>query len=116
MSADFVYKTNRYDVNYIKEHSYNIFKNYSFVEQVYLFGSYARGTASEKSDLDFFVKISEPVGLSFFGLYDELHEEFNITVDVLTEAEVNELLCANPKSSIRKDAILIYERQDKNIL
>ena len=43
-------------LNYLKEH-YSEFKNKYNVEQIGLFGSYARDEATENSDIDIFVKM-----------------------------------------------------------
>ena len=38
------------------------------VESLAIFGSYARGTASEDSDLDILVRFKKPIGLDFVTL------------------------------------------------
>lgn len=35
------------------------------IDKVYLFGSYARGEATEESDIDFYVEFSKPLGLKY---------------------------------------------------
>lgn len=49
---------------------------------VYLFGSYAKGTMNEKSDIDLLVS-NEIKGLEFLGLVDELAQNLNKRVDVV---------------------------------
>ena len=54
---------------------------------VYLFGSYARGTATEKSDIDLLIDTRGTAlkGLFALGsLYDDLHNAFNKPVDLVT--------------------------------
>lgn len=35
------------------------------IDKIYLFGSYARGEATEESDIDFYVEFSKPLGLKY---------------------------------------------------
>ena len=75
------------------------------VEYCYLFGSYAKGTPSEKSDVDLLV-YTELSGLKFFGLVEELREGLKKKVDVLDQKQiVNNFELVN---EILKDGIKIY--------
>lgn len=81
-----------------------IFKDYS-VEYCYLFGSYAKGKATEKSDVDLLLAI--PVdGMKFFELIELLREKLKKKVDLLDIAQLNN----NPTlvQEILKDGIKIY--------
>lgn len=49
---------------------------------IYLFGSYAKGTMNEKSDIDLLVS-NEIKELEFLGLVDELAQNLNKRVDVV---------------------------------
>ena len=100
------YSNKIYTLEEIKTKSKPIFINNDFVDKVYLFGSYARGEATEHSDLDFMVVLARPVGLDFFGLYDYLQTEFHKNVDVITENEAKSIM---PKT-LERDKVLIYER------
>ena len=42
----------------IKKRSRHIFESSDFVEEAYLFGSYARGEATPESDIDFMIVLS----------------------------------------------------------
>ena len=80
------------------------------VEYCYLFGSYARGEAIEKSDVDLLVSTSI-TGLKFYGLVERLRNSLNKKVDVL---DINQLV--NNKellNEILKDGIKIYESQKR---
>ena len=60
------------------------------VESIYLFGSYARGEATEDSDLDFLVFGGSNFKLTnIFALAEDLREAFNKPVDVFEIHEVN---------------------------
>ena len=55
------------------------------VKQVQLFGSYADGLATEKSDVDILVEFSEwPISLlDYLGFQQHVSDELNIKVDML---------------------------------
>ena len=60
------------------------------VQQIYLFGSYARGEANTDSDLDFLVYGGENFKLTrIFSLAEELREVLNKKVDVFEIHEIN---------------------------
>ena len=82
-----------------------VFSHYP-VTWCYLFGSYAKGTATEQSDVD--LAVSEGVeGLRFYGMVETLRNSLRKNVDVLT----TEQLSSNPKllNEIMQDGIKIYE-------
>ena len=81
-----------------------IFKDYS-VEYCYLFGSYAKGKATEKSDVDLLVAM--PVdGMKFFELIEVLREQLKKKIDMLDIAQLEN----NPilVQEILRDGIKIY--------
>lgn len=82
----------------------DVFSNYK-VDFCYLFGSYAKGKANEKSDVDLLIS-GEISGLKFFGMVEELRERLHKKVDIL---DLNQLL--NNKELLREilmDGIKIY--------
>ena len=81
-----------------------IFKDYS-VEYCYLFGSYAKGKATEKSDVDLLVAM--PVdGMKFFELIEVLREQLKKKIDLLDIAQLEN----NPAlvQEILRDGLKIY--------
>ena len=61
------------------------------VDQIYLFGSYARGEAGIDSDLDFLVYGGEKFKLTMiFALAEELREVLEKNVDVFEIHEINQ--------------------------
>ena len=81
-----------------------IFKDYS-VEYCYLFGSYAKGKATETSDVDLLVAM--PVdGMKFFELIEVLREQLKKKIDLLDIAQLEN----NPAlvQEILRDGIKIY--------
>ncbi|MCD8365461.1 MAG: nucleotidyltransferase domain-containing protein [Clostridiales bacterium] len=60
------------------------------VKEIYLFGSYARGEATEESDLDFLVFGGSQFKLTMiFALAEDLRDIFGKDVDVFEINEVN---------------------------
>jgi len=88
----------------IKEICAEIFVNYS-VEYCYLFGSYAKGKATQTSDVDLLVSTSIS-GIKFFDLVEALREALKKKVDVLNQEQLNN----NPDlvKEILKDGVKIY--------
>ena len=81
-----------------------VFDEYS-VKYCILFGSYAKGKATEKSDVDLLIS-ADVTGLRFFGLVERLRMELHKKVDLLDLRQLNnneQLL-----DEILKDGIKIY--------
>ena len=78
------------------------------VVKAWLFGSYARGEETPESDVDILVVLdsSKPVGLEFFGMYEDLKELLGRPVDLV----VDRTLASFARESVDRDKILIYER------
>ena len=81
-----------------------VFQTYP-VEYCYLFGSYAKGLASETSDVDLLLR-TDTIGIKFYGLVERLRETLKKNVDVL---EVRQLT-NNPEliNEILRDGVKIY--------
>ncbi len=76
------------------------------IVRVGLFGSMARGEASEQSDIDLLVEFARPVSLlKFVALERELSSALGRKVDLLTEAAISPYL----RDRIRRDLRIIYE-------
>ncbi len=74
-------------VEQIKAISADVLANYD-VKYCYLFGSYAKGTATETSDVDLLVDV--PVdGLKFFELAEMLREKLHKKIDLLDANQLN---------------------------
>lgn len=56
------------------------------VLRIGLFGSFARETAQESSDVDLIVELQRPIGLKFVEMVDYLETLLGRRVDVLTPA------------------------------
>lgn len=97
-----------YTIKQIQRLTKNVFEQNSFVQRVYIFGSYARNEAKETSDIDFMIVVRGEPLLEFYGLYQELEDATGKQVDVLSEKEALRIM----PNSIRRDMVLIYERQN----
>ena len=91
-------------VEQIKNICTNVFFDFE-VEYCYLFGSYAKNKATEKSDVDLLVSTSLS-GMKFYDLVEAIREGLQKRVDVLN----NEQLKENPEliNEILKDEVKIY--------
>lgn len=78
------------------------------VDSFSLFGSYARGEADEKSDLDFLIQKGNMKGLlSYLGMLNELEDVFNCHVDLVIKNAIkdDEFL-----EEIDRDEVKLYEK------
>ena len=75
------------------------------VQYCYLFGSYAKGKAKEKSDLYLLVN-TDVIGIQFYELIEALRENLKKKVDLLNQDQIkgNKDLV----NEILKDGIKIY--------
>ena len=73
-----------------------------------LFGSYARGEATENSDVDFYIDKGDIKGLlDYIGFVQDLEDIFNCHVDVVSTGIQDKTFLA----LIKKDGVFIYEKQ-----
>ena len=74
---------------------------------VYLFGSYARGTAREDSDLDLLVDLSGQKNLlrTFTFLYDDLTEAFQKPIDLVTMGAILQSSKMPSEESFKKNVL-----------
>ncbi len=71
------------------------------VKKASLFGSYARGSNDEKSDIDILIEAPEEMGLSVVHLKRELEQVLNKRVDLVSFNGINRYL---------KDSILANQK------
>ena len=58
------------------------------ISKIGVFGSYSRNEATEKSDVDILVEFSEPIGLDFVMLAEELESLIGNKVDLVSSNAV----------------------------
>lgn len=88
----------------IKKMLKSIFEEYN-IDYCYLFGSYAKGKATQTSDVDLLIA-SDITGIKFFGMTDKIRTVLCKNVDVL---DLNQLKDnAQLLNEILKDGVKIY--------
>ncbi|MCQ2496133.1 MAG: nucleotidyltransferase domain-containing protein [Lachnospiraceae bacterium] len=92
------------EIDDIKKISASIFDEYD-IDFCYLFGSYAKNSAKENSDIDLLI-CSDIKGLKFYGLVEELREALHKKVDLLNISQLKDNL--DLTKEILKDGIKIY--------
>lgn len=60
------------------------------VSRIGLFGSFARGDTTDKSDVDILVEFERPVGLDYLRLASELEELIGMKVDLVTKKGIKQ--------------------------
>ena len=75
-------------------------------ERVYLFGSYARGEATEASDIDLRIDKGSVRGLQFAGLLGDLEDALGRKVDLISTNGMDEQF----RQMIAPDEVVLYER------
>ena len=58
------------------------------ISRLGVFGSYARGEATENSDIDVAVEFTGPMGLNFVAMADEIEALLGIKVDVVPKRSI----------------------------
>jgi predicted nucleotidyltransferase len=77
------------------------------VEKIGIFGSIAKETASEESDIDIVVKLRKPIGLKFIELVEYLEGLFNKKVDVLTQEGINNIRIKEIADDIKRNIVYV---------
>lgn len=78
------------------------------VLKAWLFGSFARGEETPRSDVDILVALdySQLDGFGYFGMWGDLERLLGRQVDLVTEAG----LASYTRENVERDKLLIYER------
>ncbi|MBU1142959.1 MAG: nucleotidyltransferase domain-containing protein [Firmicutes bacterium] len=77
------------------------------VDHIYLFGSYAKGEATEYSDVDLYME-SSLFGLKYFEFIENLREKLSKKVELLSNMTIKE--SSRIEEEIKKTGVLLYER------
>src|SRR5262245_17816588 len=77
------------------------------VKRIGLFGSFAKGTADDTSDIDVIVEFQRPVGFKFIELVDYLEQLFGREVDVLTPAGLQGIRVSGVASNIAEGIVYV---------
>jgi len=74
-------------------------------ERIAIFGSYARGEAGRKSDIDILVRFTKPKSLiQIVQIEDEIKKAIHMNVDLVTEKAISPYLAG----SVHRDEMVIY--------
>lgn len=84
-------------VQTLRQHKPELQRKYP-ISRLGVFGSYARGDATENSDIDIAVEINGTMGLNFVAMANEIEDLFGTKVDVV------------PTRSIKPDYLPYVER------
>ena len=88
----------------IKERITPICEKYP-IRKAYLFGSYARGDATEKSDVDIRIEGDIKSFFTLCGIYSDFEDALGMELDLLSVLPNSEEFRAN----LKKDEVLVYE-------
>lgn len=94
-----------YTTEQIKNILYPIFQTYH-IQRAVLFGSYAKGTPRENSDIDILVD-SGLHGLAFYGLLEDVVTSLHKSIDLIDCSEI--IPDSEIDNEIIKTGVLIYE-------
>ena len=83
-----------------------VFRDYG-IEKAVLFGSLAKHTATDKSDLDLMVD-SHLRGLRFVGFIEAVHEAIRMPVDIIDVSHIEK--GSKVEQEINASGVTIYEK------
>jgi len=82
------------------------------IEKAWVFGSYARGEETRKSDIDIMVRFDKDAHISLFdyvGITNDLEDLFHKKIDMVEEGQLRRWA----QESAEQDKILVYERENQ---
>ena len=77
------------------------------IKRLGIFGSYAKGTQQERSDIDLVAEFESPLGLKFIELTDYLEQLLQTPVDVLTLAGIKAIRNTEVSKNIQESIIYV---------
>ena len=100
--------TKIYSINDIKIMLNEVLNN-TDVEKAILFGSYAKNTQTQTSDIDILIDSNGKIkGLKFFAIIDMIREKFDKDVDVIEKSEIDKN--SKIEKEIEKTGVIVYEK------
>lgn len=100
--------TKVYSVNDIKNILNEVLEN-TEVEKAILFGSYAKKTPTQTSDIDILIDSNGKIkGLRFFAIIDRIREKFDKDVDVIEKSEIDKN--SKIEKEIQETGVIVYEK------
>lgn len=98
-----------YQISEIRSKLHPIFEAVP-VYRAILFGSYAKGTATDQSDIDIVIDSKgELLNIAFYGVLEDITAQLNKRVDLFEMSE----LSRNPDicSAVEREGIVLYDKQ-----
>lgn len=93
-------------IRLIKE-NYHVLTSEYGVSRIGIFGSVAKGTMTEDSDLDIVVEFSRPIGFKFIQLVEYLENVFGKRVDVITKDGIDNIRVKEIARNIERNLIYV---------
>lgn len=87
--------------------NYSYLANEFGVAKIGIFGSVAKGTSTEKSDIDIVVEFTKPIGFKFIDLADYLENLLNTRVDLLTQEGIDSIRIKSIADDIKRNIIYV---------
>jgi len=90
-------------LDYLKSYKKQLLKKYN-IKRIILFGSFAKDTQNDKSDIDIAVEIENPNFYILFEIKEELEKKFKRKVDIVRlRKKMNRYL----KNRIQQEGIIV---------
>ena len=97
-----------YTIEELKNILKDIFKNFA-VKKAILFGSYAKNTPTEKSDIDLVIDSEgKLLNIYFYGLLEDLVQKLQKNVDLFEITEIQK--GSRIYKDIENEGVIIYEK------
>lgn len=97
------------EINEIRSKLLPIFEA-SPVYRAILFGSYAKGTATEQSDVDIVIDSrGELLNVNFYGVLEDIQAQLKKQVDLFEISELSRN--TTMRSAVEKEGIVLYDKQ-----
>ncbi|MFQ5454688.1 MAG: nucleotidyltransferase family protein [Nitrospirota bacterium] len=77
------------------------------VSRIGIFGSTAKDTMTEESDLDIFVEFKQPIGFKFIRFVEYLENLFDRKVDVITKEGIKNIRVKDVARDIERTLIYV---------
>ncbi|MFH1352186.1 MAG: nucleotidyltransferase family protein [bacterium] len=98
---------NKDEVTRLMRENHNVLTTEYGVSRIGIFGSVAKGTVTENSDLDIVVEFERPIGFKFIRLVEYLENLFGTKVDVITKDGLENIRVKEVARNIEKNLIYV---------
>jgi hypothetical protein len=92
--------------NILQEHAPYLATEYG-VKRIGLFGSYAKNTPTEESDIDIIVEFERPIGFRFVEFAEYLEGLLGKSVDIITPAGIQGIRIERIAQNIRESTVYV---------